>query len=136
MTALALLLIGTGLTLGFAREALADYTWNSYPNCCGSDLPRDKDGYVREYTGDPTNGHYDRVLGQTFWIYYSGTSGGYDDYIEYDWAEMRRCNATSSDNQKLIAHERAHSRGWGHYESPEGYNAAYDPIIRTVHCPS
>ena len=138
MVLLAVILIVAGIMLGPARDAFA-YTFSLYSGCCGKDYPRDSDGNVPESEGAPSNGHYDRILGYTY--AYSTSSGTYTapnvtDYIKYDWVEMRRCNATSSERDALIRHERAHSRGWGHYEDPSSLNAAYSRYIAGVVCPA
>lgn len=128
---LAFLVIGAGLTLGLAREALADYTFRCATSGCGSNgwwdgyNYIDYDRYVPEFNGAPISGHYDNKLGFT-WKYYDGRI---NRWIEYDAVEMRNECANSWTWNDLIWHERAHSRGWGHYEP--GNNAAYDPYIYT-----
>lgn len=134
---IALLAISIGFTLLPAREALADYTFRIWADCCGRTFNVDSDQYVPESSGSPAGSHYDRILGQTY--FYSDTAaanGGYwQAYIKYDWVEMRRCNATDAQNSALIGHERAHSRGWGHGEGPASLNKAYNPKIPGVICP-
>lgn len=129
---LAVLLIGAGLTLGLAREALATYTFTcSSTSPCGKNFPRDTDGYVQEGEGDlnagppqPRDWH---VLGQTSWYSYStGTSMTIDDYIKYDWPETDYINVPRWMVQR---HEHAHSRGWEHWETPDSSNDAYNPDV-------
>lgn len=129
---LAILAISAGLVLGLAREALADYTFNRYSGCCGNSFSPDSNGYVPEYEGRPNGSSSDLILGTT---YFYRDPGGNQSYIKYDNAEMRRCNANRYDYLALYAHERAHSRGWGHYERPASKNAAYNPKITGVVCP-
>lgn len=137
VTMLAILTISAGLTLGLAREALADYSFSRYAYCCGINVPIDSNGYVPEAPGAPLNGHSDRYVGYTSTGYGDGQT--YDSII-YDWIEMRKCYSYSSTsnatlNYRLRAHERAHSRGWGHYETPKSRNAAYYPKIPGLYCP-
>lgn len=125
--ALAMLLIGVGLTLGLAREALADYAFRCSSSPCGNTQPIDYDGYVPEFTGDPYSSHYDNYLGWA-WRYYDFH---YHRWIEYDAVEMRNHCANSTTWNNLYAHERAHSRGWSHFEGPAYLNAAYNKVVYT-----
>lgn len=127
---LAVLLIGVGLTLGFGREALADYAFRCSTSPCGAGYSPntiDYDRYVPEYAGDPINGHYDDILAYS-WRYYDVH---YHRWIEYDRVDMNRHCANSTTWNTLYAHERAHVRGWSHWETPGNLNAAYYPKIVT-----
>lgn len=144
VTVFAILAIGAGLTFGLAHEAIAGYigayTFNpgTYAGK-GRSHPWDGNGKVPEYYADVGTVN-DNQLGLDSW-YVGGTgssgpqSGGapYQHWIKYDNDEMARIrrascgqNGGSADWNKLIAHERAHSRGWGHREPPASSNAAYD----------
>lgn len=128
MMVLAMLLIGLGLTLGLGREALADYSFRCATSGCGSQMHGntiDYDGFVKEYYGDPVSGHYDGKIGYA-WRYYDGR---YHRWIEYDAVEMRNHCANSTTWSNLYAHERAHTRGWSHWEAPASWNAAYNSTV-------
>lgn len=124
---LAVFLIVTGLTLGLAREAIA-YTFNTGYDRGAVGFPRDSDGRVPEATGRLNGGgapsSRDRhVYGQTsWWVYVAEPYQETRDSIKYDWRETDYCNVS---RDKVYAHERAHSRGWGHGRGSPGANAAY-----------
>lgn len=127
MTVFAVLAISAGLTLGLAREALADYSFFRTINCCGTEQAIDSDGFVPEYGGTPIDGSRDGIIGYA----YTYIDGGGQRYIRYDGNEMTYRCATSSTWDALRAHERAHTRGWGHGEIPSKYNAAYNRTVTT-----
>jgi hypothetical protein len=54
--------------------------------------------------------------------------------IYYDKCGMGRLNAGPRDWDKLRAHERAHARGFAHYEATPAKNPAYYPNIKICHC--
>jgi hypothetical protein len=91
----------------------------------------DTDGYVPEYY---VCGPYNGVLGRYYYRYWYSTSTGRITRVEgaiyYDRCEMRSLGAGTNDWARLIAHERAHSRGWDHYEGSPATNAAYYPTMR------
>lgn len=118
-------------------------------------MRRDTDGWVREYTKCDGNdwqmgattqvqvykgGYYDFPAGYYYNIdtdrrYYFPAQrdylpAGVETTIRYDTCEMNYRGAGSEDWRSLYAHERAHARGWDHYEAPESLNAAYDPIVK------
>lgn len=131
MIMFAIFAISAGLTLGLAREALANYSFSRSAGCCGNAFNPDSNGYVPEFEGKPDNSSRDLILGRTYFYYDRGTQA----YIRYDNDEMHRCNADRYDFLTLYAHERAHSRGWGHYEDPISRNAAWNPVLPGVVCP-
>ncbi len=90
----------------------------------GHYLPRDSDGYVPEYYGT-VGTCYDGILGRASWSWNS--YGTVRFWITYDSCEMQRMGATAEKWRCIKAHERAHSRGWGHWERPAAYNPAYFP---------
>lgn len=91
----------------------------------GPTYPPDIDGYVpTSYGGDC----YDNVLAYASW-YSEG-----DWYIVYDKCEMERYGAGQSDWDRVGAHEKAHTDGWGHYEEPRDRNAAFEPGIVICRC--
>lgn len=128
---LAILAIGTGLVLGLARGALADYSFTCAASGCGSNGRWDGynyidyDRYSFEGYGDPINGHYDDILGYA-WKYYDGHI---NRWIEYDKVDMADHCANSTTWSNLRNHERAHVRGWGHGEP--GNNPAYNRLVGT-----
>ncbi|MFD1146478.1 hypothetical protein [Saccharothrix hoggarensis] len=96
----------------------------------GSTFPRDSDGHVPEYFGSYT-GCSDGVIGRATYT----RSGGVTKWtIRYDTCEMRRLGAGDNDWTRLKAHERAHTRGWGHWEAPQSDNPAYYPKVRICGC--
>jgi hypothetical protein len=54
--------------------------------------------------------------------------------IYYDKCAMNRLNAGPRDWDKLRAHERAHARGFAHYEGSPSTNPAYYPKFNVCHC--
>lgn len=94
----------------------------------GRTNPPDSNDYAPEYYN--LAGCYDGIIGRAY--YYRDGSVWYGPhvwYIRYDRCEMNRLGATSAGWGRLKAHERAHTRGWGHYEAPARYNAAYNPRV-------
>lgn len=131
--------------LGFLYEGVA---------VAAENMTRDADGWVREYTECDGNnwdlaeteqvhvlkgGYYDFPAG----YYYNINTGsrywfeasrdylpaGTETKIRYDTCEMNYRSAGPGDWRNLYAHERAHARGWDHYEGSRALNAAYDPIV-------
>lgn len=125
---LAVLLIGMGLTLGLAREAIA-YTFDTGYDRGARGFARDGDGYVPESVGDLNGYDYSgRVtLGWTSWyVYVAEPYQETKDRIKYDWAATDHCKIR---RYRVADHEKAHSRGWGHGYGTASTNAAYDPIV-------
>jgi len=91
----------------------------------GTTYPPDIDGNVPTYYGGDC---YDNVLAYATWW-----SVG-DWYIVYDKCEMERYGAGQSDWDRVGAHEKAHTDGWGHGEEPRALNAAFDPGIVICRC--
>lgn len=132
---LAVLLIGTGLVLGLAREAIA-YTFDTRTDTGARGAPRDSDGTVPESVGDLNGYTYGDgwiEYGRTNWWVY--TAEPYQETrarITYDWAATDYCKVR---RYRVADHEKAHSRGWGHgYGHPDptrsGYNPAYYAEVR------
>lgn len=96
----------------------------------GTTYPRDSDGRVPEYYGRYT-GCSDGIIGRSSYV----RSGGVTKWTtRYDTCEMRRFGAGKNDWARLKTHERAHTRGWGHWERPQSSNPAYNPRIRICRC--
>lgn len=118
------------LVMVVTSAAKADYQYG--PNApLGQTYPSDSNRYVPEYFSGPNVGScYNNILGFDDYYYdYSVWYGPVVHYITYDSCEMNRLGATSAGWSRLYAHERAHSRGWGHYEAPARLNAAYYPTV-------
>ena len=96
----------------------------------GTTFPRDSDGRVPEHFGNYT-GRSDGVIGRAT---YTRSEGVTRWTIRYDTCEMRRLGAGDNDWARLKAHERAHTRGWGHWEAPRSDNPAYYPKVRICGC--
>jgi hypothetical protein len=94
----------------------------------GNTFPRDADGQVPERYGNFT-GCRDGVIGRATYV-----TNPVRWQIVYDTCEMRRLGAGPNDWGRLRAHERAHTRGWGHYEAPRRDNPAYYPRVRICGC--
>lgn len=130
--ALAVFLIVVGVTLGLAREAIADYTFGSNQDTGSRGFPRDSNGFVPERSGrlnpdSPPSSRTHHKLGNARALTNSVTGEVLVD-ITYDWREVDYCNILRDSTR---SHERAHSRGWGHgYGTPQT-NAAY---YSTVTC--
>lgn len=118
------------LAMVAASAAKADYQYGPYAPL-GQTFPSDSNRYVPEYYSGPNVGScYNNVIGFDDYYYdYSVWYGPVVHYITYDSCEMNRLGATSAGWSRLHAHERAHSRGWGHYEAPRSSNAAYYPTV-------
>ncbi len=83
--------------------------------------------YVPDYDGEVIATYAgDCYDGQVGWAGFD-TVGYW--YITYDHCEMTRLGATQANWDALIAHEWAHTRGWGHWEEPRAYNAAWNPQV-------
>lgn len=125
---IAVLLIGAGLALGPARDAIA-YTFDTSYDRGAYSFPRDSDGNVPEAAGDlnagPPQPRSWHVLGQTTWY---GSMGIYRDTIEYDWPETDWCNIP---RYKVRDHEHAHARGWSHGAGTPSSNPAFDPEVQS-----
>lgn len=124
--ALAVFLIVVGVTLGLAREAIADYTFGPNQDTGARGFPRDSNGYVPERVGrlnadSPPSTRTRHRLGYTRARTNTVTGEVIVD-ITYDWREVDYCNIARSNT---IGHERAHSRGWGHGYGTPRTNAAY-----------
>lgn len=126
---LAVLLISAGLTLAFAREALALDNYNFGCNDgqgrpCGPNV-RDRDGTVPQRVGELNPGGYGDgsvTRGRTIMMYQLGDTRGTAD-ITYDYNAIDYCN---NDRSVVYAHEHAHARGWKHWDpSPENNDAYY-----------
>lgn len=89
---------------------------------------RDENNYVVEYSGTAGNSHYDGVIGVA--IGRPNTQWGYNYYIIYDHQELNRLGYNYYGRAKLTRHERAHTRGWGHYDGNKRINQAYCPTMR------
>jgi hypothetical protein len=83
---------------------------------------------VPQYYGSYT-GCYDGVIGRSVYV-----TNPVRWRIYYDTCEMNRLGAGPNDWDRLRAHERAHTRGWGHWEEPRQYNPAYYPRVRICRC--
>lgn len=113
------------LTLLVVPAALADYSFG-----VGRGFAKpDTNGYVPEYY-DAVGTCNDGVLAKTHYQYDSSQwYGPHVMWIVYDTCEMERLGATSAGWERLMKHERAHSRGWQHGEGDPKYNDAYSPQV-------
>lgn len=126
---LAVLAVCTSLLVGVQGEAKADYQFGSAASTGKQHGGPDSNGYVPEYYG-LTDTCYDQILGRDRFYYdYEVSYGPLVHYIYYDSCEMKRLGATSAGWSRLYAHERAHSRGFAHYEGTPSYNASYYPKV-------
>lgn len=127
---LAALILCVALAMIVASAAKADYQYGPRAPI-GQTFPPDSNRYVVEYFSGPNVGTcYNNIIGFDDYYYdYSVWYGPVVHYITYDSCEMRRLGATSNGWSRLKRHERAHSRGWGHYEAPRRSNAAYYPTV-------
>lgn len=99
----------------------------------GRSNPHDSNNYAPEYYN--LGRCYNNVLGRAFYYYDASVwYGPHVWYIRYDKCEMNRFGAGPNDWKRLRAHERDHTRGWGHYEGRPRCNAAYNPSIRICRC--
>lgn len=113
------------LAVAGARGGSAD----AHSTVTGHWAPPDSNGYVPEYYG-VVGTCYDGVVARDTWyVDRSAWYGPYVHYIVYDSCEMRRLGATGAGWARVKAHERAHARGFGHYEGSPSYNAAYYPSV-------
>ena len=96
-------------------EELATVHGGGIYNC------RDADGIVPERFGNLPPG----VLGEAHVL----STNPCQRAITYDAGQMRRAGAGPNDWGRLIAHERAHTRGWDHGQGTPRTNPAYNPLI-------
>lgn len=101
------------------------YTYGSNASLGSSRVP-DANNTVVEYAGLVGRSHRDGK-----WAYadynFNPRWGGRNWWIVYDIREMRNRNFTREGRLTVIRHERAHVRGWGHFERPAYRNAAFCP---------
>ena len=126
---LAVLAVCTSLMVGMQGEAKADYQFGSTASTGKGNGGPDSNRYVPEYYG-LIDTCYDNILGRDRYYYdYQASYGPLVHYIYYDPCEMKRVGATSAGWSRLYAHERAHSRGFAHWEGAPSYNASYYPAV-------
>ena len=113
------------LAVAGARGGSAD----AHSSVTGHWAPADSNGYVPEYYGVVGTCYDGIVARDTWYVDRSARYGPYVHYIVYDSCEMNRVGATSAGWARVKAHERAHARGFGHYEGSPYYNAAYYPSV-------
>jgi hypothetical protein len=131
---LAALVLGAGLMVGVQTEAKADYQFSSTASTGYMFAPPDSNRYVPEYNG-VVGTCYDEVVGITkHYVDNAASYGPHVHYITYDTCDMNRQGAGSTDYSKLYRHERAHSRGFAHYEGGPSYNGAYYPRFNICRC--
>lgn len=123
---LAAFIFCIALAIIIAPTAKADYQYGRYAPI-GPSWPQDSNKYVPEYfRGSSVGTCYNNIIGYHDRYYdYSVWYGPAVSYITYDSCEMRRLGATSRGWTRLKRHERAHSRGWDHYDAPRSQNGAY-----------
>ena len=85
----------------------------------------DQNNVVVEYAGTAGRSHYDNTIGIA--IGKAGTPWGYNYYIVYDFVETNRYNYTQTGINVLYRHERAHTRGWAHFEGNKRINGSICP---------
>lgn len=134
-TVLAVAAVCAGLLLGLGSKAIAATYFNTYtfgPSANGGTVgepnSRDSDGRVNEYYGCAFACN-DGMVGETKTI---RKNYRVYRYIIYDRATMCSFHADQADWDRLFRHERAHSRGWSHYEGNDYANSAYHPSIGDV----
>ncbi|QIN77863.1 hypothetical protein GBA65_04285 [Rubrobacter marinus] len=126
---LAVLALCAGLLVGAQSEAKADYQFGSGASTGGGHGGPDSNKYVPEYNG-LVGTCYDGQVGLDRYYYdYQAWYGPLVHYIYYDTCDMNRLGATSAGWSRVYAHERAHSRGFAHYEGAPSYNASYYPKV-------
>lgn len=131
---LAALVVCMALVIGMPSEAKADYQFGPYASTGTGHEGPDSNRYVPEYNR-VVDTCYDNILGRDYAYYdYQASYGPLVHYIEYDTCEMNRYGAGPNDYDRLYTHERAHSRGFAHYEGGPSYNAAYYPTIDICGC--
>lgn len=124
---LAVLTLCAGLMVGLQSEAKADYQFGSTASTGKQHGGPDSNKYVPEYNGLVGNCYDGQVGLDSYYYDYGASYGPLVHYIYYDTCDMNRLDATSAGWSRVYAHERAHSRGFAHYEGTPSYNAAYYP---------
>lgn len=131
---LAVFLICVAVLINVPDEAKADYQFGPRASTGSWFGPPDSNRYVPERNGLVGN-CYDGTLGIDRYYYdYQVYYGPVVHYIYYDTCDMNRMGAGSTDYRRLYRHERAHSRGFDHYERSPYYNGAYYPTIGICRC--
>ncbi len=126
---LAALVMCVGLIVAVQSEARADYQFGSTASTGKQHGGPDSNKYVPEYNG-LVGTCYDGQVGLDSYYYdYKAWYGPLVHYIYYDTCDMNRLGATSAGWSRVYAHERAHSRGFAHYEGAPSYNASYYPKV-------
>lgn len=93
------------------------------PNATFGPHRRDQNNYVVEYAGTAGNSHRDGIIGVA--ISRRNTPWGFNYFIVYDYRELNRLGFNYYGRAKLTKHERAHTRGWRHFEGNKRSNQAY-----------
>ena len=126
---LAVLALCVSLMVGTQTEAKADYQFSATASKGTGHGGPDSNKYVPEYNG-VVGTCYDGQVGLDRYYYdYQASYGPLVHYIYYDTCDMNRLGATSAGWSRVYAHERAHSRGFAHWEGAAYYNAAYNPNV-------
>ena len=126
---LAVLAVCASLMVGLQSEAKADYQFGSTASTGKQHGGPDSNRYVPEYNG-LVDTCYDGQVGlDSFYYDYQAYYGPLVHYIYYDTCDMKRLGATSAGWSRVYAHERAHSRGFAHWEGAPSYNASYYPKV-------
>lgn len=106
-----------------------DYEVSRYshgPNASiGPRNPPDANNVVVEYAGTAGRSHYDNIIGVA--VQDPDSPWGYNYFIIYDFVETNRYNYTQTGINVLYRHERAHTRGWRHFEGNKRINGANCP---------
>lgn len=93
------------------------------PNATFGPHRRDQNNYVVEYAGTAGSSHRDGIIGVA--VSRSNTPWGFNYFIVYDYQELNRLGYNYYGRAKLTRHERAHTRGWRHFEGNKRINQAY-----------
>lgn len=131
---LAAFVICMAIIVSVPNEAKADYQFGPGASTGSGFGPPDSNRYVPEYNGLVGDCYDGRIGVDRYYYDYQAYYGPVVHYIYYDTCDMNRMGAGSTDYNRLYRHERAHSRGFAHYEGSPSYNGAYYPTIRICGC--
>ena len=105
--------------------ALPQAPGETAPNDDEKPRPVDTDGVIpyrlecdlKGNWGGRHYGHWETVDGKVIM----------ESEVALNWCRLAMQGAGPMDVHRILEHERAHARGWRHYEGDQSVNAAYDP---------
>lgn len=90
--------------------------------------PADSDGHI-PVVSSCFAGNAGAIYKASWYVSPNGTPYNVQGVIYLNECRLAELGAGPQDRQNVIAHEKAHARGWDHHEASPKVNPAYSPII-------